>query len=137
MILIERRKRRGKARCWMDLQWKLVSGIQRGNAFTKFLDVQWSQTRSTARPILATWKLSTQSCTKPHEIWIYIWKRDKNYMQINLLNIYNLDLQTYMLWNIEKTSNLTCPTILLLIQLNRLSQTGFRYKNWEKSRKHQ
>ena len=39
LILIERRKRRGKARCWMDLQWKLVSGIHRGNAFTKFLDV--------------------------------------------------------------------------------------------------
>ena len=37
-----------------DLQWKLASGIQRGNVFTKILDVQWSQTRSTARPILAT-----------------------------------------------------------------------------------
>ena len=50
----ERRKRRGKARCWMDLQWKLVSGIERGNAFRKFLYVQWSQTRSIARSILAT-----------------------------------------------------------------------------------
>ena len=40
--------------CWLDLQWKLVSGIQRGNVFTKLLDVQWIQTRSTARLILAT-----------------------------------------------------------------------------------
>ena len=124
---------KGKGRCWMDLQWKLVSGIQRGNAFTKLLDVQWSQTRSTTHPILATWKLNTQSCTKPHEIWIYIWKRDKNYMQINLLNMYNLDLQTYMLWYIEKTSSLTFPTILLLIQLNRSSQTRFKCRIWEKS----
>ena len=115
LILIKGRKRRGKACCWIDLQWKLVSGIQRGNAFTKMLDVQWSQTRSTARPILATWKLNTQSCTKRHETCIYIWKRDKNYMQINLLNMYNLDLITYMLWDIRKTSNLTFPTILLLI----------------------
>ena len=37
-----------------DLQWKLVSGIQRGNVFTKLLDVQWNQNRSTAHPILAT-----------------------------------------------------------------------------------
>ena len=138
MILKERRKRRGKAHCWMDLQWKLVSGIQRGNSFTKFLDVQWSLTRSMARPILATWNLNTQSCTKPHEIWIYIYeKRDKIYMQINLLNMNNLDIQTYILWDIRKTSNLTFPTILLLIQLNCSSQTGFRCRNWEKSRQHQ
>ena len=37
-----------------DLQRKLVSGIQRGNVFTNILDVQWSQTRSIAHPILAT-----------------------------------------------------------------------------------
>ena len=37
-----------------DLQWKLVSGIQRGNIFIKILDVQWIQTRPTTRPILAT-----------------------------------------------------------------------------------
>ena len=131
------RKRRGKARCWMDLQWKPVSGMQMGNAFTKNFDVQWIQTRSTACPILATWKLNTQSCMKPNEIWIYIWKRDKIYMQINLLNMYNLDIQTYMLWDIRKTCNLTCPTILLLIQLNRSSEIGFRCRNWEKSRQHQ
>ena len=120
-----------------DLQWKLVSGIQRDSVFTKILDVQWIQTRSIAHPILATWKLNTQSYMKPHEIWIYIWKRDKNYMQINLLNMYNLYILTYMLWDIRKTSNLTFPTILLLIQLNRSSQTGFRCINWEKSRQNQ
>ena len=37
-----------------DLQWKLVSGIKRGNVFTNILDVQWIQTRSIAHPILAT-----------------------------------------------------------------------------------
>ena len=137
MILIERRKRRGNDRCWMDLQWKLVSRIQRGNAFKNIFNVQWSQIRSTGRPILATWKLNTQSCMKPHEIWIYIWKRGKIYMQINLLNMYNLDLQTYMLWDIEKTSNLNFPTILLLIQLNHSSQIGFRCRNLEKNRQHQ
>ena len=59
-----------------DLQRKLVSGIHRGNVFTKMLDVQWSQTRSTARPILATWKLNTEPCTKPYEIWIYIYEKE-------------------------------------------------------------
>ena len=78
-----------------DMQWKLVSGIHRGNVFTKNLDVNWSQTISIAHPILAT-------CTKPHEIWIYIWKRNKNYMQINLLNMYNQDILTYILWDIRK-----------------------------------
>ena len=116
----------------MDLQWKFISGIQRGNGFTKMLYLQGSQTRSMAHPILATWNLNTLSCMKPHEIWIYIWKRDKNYMQINLLNMYNLDLLTYMLWDIRETSNLTFPTILLLIQLNHSSQTSFRCRNWEK-----
>ena len=137
MILIEWKKRRGKAHCWIDLQGKLVSGIQRGNDFKKKWDVQWSQNRSTAHPILATWKLNTQSCTKPREIWIYIWKGDKNYMQINLLNMYNIDILTYMLWDIRKTSNLTCPNILLLIHPNHSSQTGFICINWEKIQQHQ
>ena len=120
-----------------SMQWKLASGKQRGNVFTNILDVQWSQTRSIAHPILATWNLNTQFCMKPPEIWIYIWKRDKIYKQINLLNMYNLDILTYLLWDIRKTSNLTCSTILLLIQLNRLSQTGFRCRNWEKNQQHQ
>ena len=132
-----RKRRREVLVAKADLQWKLVSGIQRGNVFTNILDVQWIQTRSTAHPILATWKLNIQSYMKPHEIWIYIWKRDKNYMQINLLNMYNIDLQIHMLWDTEKISNLTFPNTLLLIQLNHSSQTRFRCRNWEENRQHQ
>ena len=101
-------------------QWKDYNSITIASLFSptrthfeKGMAASIYQTRSTARPILVTWKLNTQPCTKSYEIWIYIyiWKRDNIYMQISLLNMYKLDLQTYMIWDTEKQ-------VILLAQLH-------------------